>query len=156
MTVCVLMFVMALLLLGSLLWALMHDTHCPNPFDADDGRPQELEELDAMSGRGPCRSEDPWIIQIRLGIEERNLIQQCFYAEFPPGNDYPDIKLQAFFEMVRDASADDLIPVYRAQLRTVREFARTHRLPWLIELLQPVSSGKPTPPSIPQLGDPYP
>jgi hypothetical protein len=76
----------------------------------------------------------PVVARLQLTQTQKSLILDRFKKLYADAGKRPDIKLEAFAEMVEQSrSPAPLIPLYFAQKRLVLAFAREAELPWLAD-----------------------
>lgn len=83
----------------------------------------------------PRRTVPPPIVaRLQLTQTQKSLIVDRFRTLYTNVTRYPDIKIEAFIEMVElSRSPSPLIPLYFAQKLVVMAFAREAELPWLTD-----------------------
>lgn len=84
----------------------------------------------------PSRRPDPVVAKLELTRPEREAIVEAYREAFTDSGVWPDIKLEAFLELVSMTPPSVPVPLYFAQKRIVLEFAQTHRLQWLRMLIE--------------------
>lgn len=75
----------------------------------------------------------PIVARLQLTLTQKSLILDRFRMLYADVGKRPDIKLEAFVEMVEDSQSAAAVPLYFAQKRTVLAFAREAELPWLAD-----------------------
>ena len=75
----------------------------------------------------------PIVARLQLTLTQKSLILDRFRMLYADAGKRPDIKLEAFAEMVEQSRSTSEFPLYFAQKRLVLAFAREAKLPWLAD-----------------------
>ncbi len=87
--------------------------------------------------RRPLRPlPDPVVARLQLTAAQRQTILRCYDDQYTKASVWPDIKLQAFIDMLL-AKPSGEVTVFYAQKRILNEFAQEHQLDWLSDMLKP-------------------
>jgi hypothetical protein len=99
------------------------------------GRPLASSATVTVTARRPRRRIEPIIGSLHLTAEQRDEIQRAFDERYRQQHIWPDIKLEAFVDLVTTARPSRPVLVYFAQKRVVLQFAAECGLPWLAEMI---------------------
>ncbi len=87
--------------------------------------------------RRPLRPlPDPIVAKLQLTRAQRQTILRCYDEQYTKARVWPDIKLEAFIDMLLANPSGD-VTVFFAQKRILNEFAQEHQLDWLADMLRP-------------------
>lgn len=85
---------------------------------------------------GVRRQRDSIVAKLHLSRAEREAIIEAYRDAFTDSGVWPDIKLEAFLELVSTTPASAPVPVFFAQKRIVLAFAQSNNLVWLQQLIE--------------------
>lgn len=94
-------------------------------------------EPESKIDRRPLRPlPDPVVAKLQLTRAQRQTILRCYDEQYTKAHVWPDIKLQAFIDMLLAKPNGD-VTVFFAQKRILKDFAAEHQLDWLTDMLRP-------------------
>lgn len=101
---------------------------------------EDMREAIHQIDRRPLRPlrplPDPVVAKLQLTKAQRQTILRCYDEQYTKACVWPDIKLQAFIDMLL-AKPNGEVTVFFAQKRILNDFAAEHQLDWLSDMLKP-------------------